>query len=169
MVSKQPISAQWCISVAAVTWKTNHIPNGHAGFYKHGMQSLVCHWQICIAKGSVCVEKIAFCSWEFALSNNVIVLFVSVVVSMEINRRNYFQKDLYIYDPRQFLFTQCGSGKPGGWTPVAYCNFFLDPKVFHGSLCVHCIHPFQTPWELESYRHTDNVNVHTYKTAKKLK
>ena len=35
--------------------------------------------------------KIVFCSWEFALSNSVIVLFVSIVVSMEINRRHYFR------------------------------------------------------------------------------
>ena len=35
-----------------------------------------------------------FCSWEFALFNNVIVLFVSVVVSREINRRHYFQSNL---------------------------------------------------------------------------
>ena len=34
-----------------------------------------------------------FCSCKFALSNSVIVLFVSVVVSMEINRRHYFQSD----------------------------------------------------------------------------
>ena len=39
--------------------------------------------------------KIVFCSWEFALSNNVIVLFVSVVVSMETSRRHYFQSKLH--------------------------------------------------------------------------
>ena len=38
--------------------------------------------------------KTVFCSWEFALSICVIVLFVSVVVSMEINRRHYFQSNL---------------------------------------------------------------------------
>ena len=32
----------------------------------------------------------SFCSWAFALSNIIIMLFVSVVVSMEINRRHYF-------------------------------------------------------------------------------
>jgi len=31
---------------------------------------------------------------RIALSNRIIVLFVSVVVSMEINRRYYFQSDL---------------------------------------------------------------------------
>jgi len=34
--------------------------------------------------------KIAFFSWEFALSNSVIVLFIPVVVSLEMNRRHYF-------------------------------------------------------------------------------
>jgi len=34
--------------------------------------------------------KIAFCSWEFTLSNSLIMLFVSVAVSMEINRRRYY-------------------------------------------------------------------------------
>jgi len=37
-----------------------------------------------------------FFSWEFALSKGVIVLFVSVVVSMEINRRHCFWSDLTI-------------------------------------------------------------------------
>ena len=39
-------------------------------------------------------SKIVVCTWEFALSNSVIVLFVSIVVSMEINRRHHFQGDL---------------------------------------------------------------------------
>ena len=38
--------------------------------------------------------RIVFCSWEFALSDSVIVLFVPVVISMGINRRYYFQSDL---------------------------------------------------------------------------
>ena len=36
-----------------------------------------------------------FYSWEFALSSNVIVLFVSVVVSVEINRKHYFWSNLH--------------------------------------------------------------------------
>ena len=60
--------------------------------------------------------KIVFCSWKFSLSNSVIVLFVAVVASMEINRRHYFQGKLG--RPRQFVFTQCGLGKPKGWTPL---------------------------------------------------
>jgi len=35
-----------------------------------------------------------FCSWEFAVSNSVIVLFASVVASVWINRKHYFWSDL---------------------------------------------------------------------------
>ena len=41
--------------------------------------------------------KGVFCSWEFALSNSVIVLFVSIVVSMEINKRRYFWNNVYCF------------------------------------------------------------------------
>ena len=64
-----------------------------ADFYKHIMQALVCCWQKCIANGGDCC-KIVFCSWEIALLNSVIVLFVSVVVSTEIDRRHYFWSNL---------------------------------------------------------------------------
>lgn len=37
----------------------------------------------------------------FSLSNSVIVLFVAVVVSMEINRKHYFHRDpMYVKKPR---------------------------------------------------------------------
>jgi hypothetical protein len=38
------------------------------------------------------------CSQKFDPSKSVIVLFVSIVVSMEINRRHYFRSGLGIYD-----------------------------------------------------------------------
>ena len=38
--------------------------------------------------------KIVLRSWEFCLSNNVIVLFLSIVISREINGRYYFQNNL---------------------------------------------------------------------------
>ena len=38
--------------------------------------------------------KKAFCSWEFAQPNSILVLLVSFVVSMEINRRHYFWNNL---------------------------------------------------------------------------
>ena len=42
----------------------------------------------------VTVEKLVLYSREFSLLNSVIVLFESVVVSVEINRRHYFQSNL---------------------------------------------------------------------------
>lgn len=38
-----------------------------------------------------------FCTWKFSLSNNAIVLFVSIEVSIEINRRQYLQPNLLSY------------------------------------------------------------------------
>ena len=52
---------------------------------ERGMQAVVQRWQKCIASGNDYVEKV-FCSWQFSLSSSVLVLFVSVLVSMEINR-----------------------------------------------------------------------------------
>ena len=52
------------------------------------VQALVHYWKK-MANGSDC-GKIVVCSCEFALSNNVIVLFVAVVASMEVNRKHYF-------------------------------------------------------------------------------
>jgi len=40
--------------------------------------------------------KIVFCSWVFPLWNCVIVFFVSVVLSMEINRKHYFWSNLHV-------------------------------------------------------------------------
>ena len=40
--------------------------------------------------------SIVICRWEFALTSSIIVVFVSVVVSMEINRKHYFLSDLHI-------------------------------------------------------------------------
>ena len=61
-------------------------------------QSAHPHWS---ANGGDYAEKITFYSWEFTLSNSIMVLLVSVVVSMEINKKHYFQSDLdyeiYLY------------------------------------------------------------------------
>ena len=94
-------------------WVTsNHgSPPGWA-FNEHSMQALVHSWWNCIANGGDYIEKIAFYSWESALSNWVTVLIVTAVVSMKINRRHYFWSGLCICGPRQFLFTQQGPGKP---------------------------------------------------------
>ena len=71
------------------------VTSASAEFYKHSIHTVVhCSWK-CVADSSDC-WKILFCSWEFALSNNIIVLFVSVDASREISRRQYFQRDLLI-------------------------------------------------------------------------
>ena len=87
--------------------------------------SIACRlWCKCIANGGGLCWKIWFCSWEFALSNSVILLYVSVVVPMEINRKNYF------WSPRQLFFTQCDPGKPKGWTPMLALKRSLTTFVY---------------------------------------
>ena len=51
----------------------------------------------CIAHGGDCVEKQCFVAEDFALSNSVVMLFVSVVVSMKINSKYYFWSNLHTY------------------------------------------------------------------------
>lgn len=77
------------------------------GFYEHDMNALVHHWQKCLVNGGDFVEKIVFCSNELSLSNRVIMLFVVVVVSIEINRWYYFQSDLCKTVPASFLEEHC--------------------------------------------------------------
>ena len=55
-----------------------------ADFHEHGMQDSAHCWR----KWWLC-WKVVFCSWEFALPNSAIVLFV--VVPMEINKSHYFR------------------------------------------------------------------------------
>ena len=61
--------------------------------YEHSMQTPGHHWQKCTASGSNYVEKEQIISHK-ALWNTVIVFFVSVAVSVEINRWRYFQSYL---------------------------------------------------------------------------
>ena len=56
---------------------------------------LVHHCQKRTVNGSGYVEKYYFIAENLQFLSSVIVLIVSVVVSMEINRRYYFQRDLY--------------------------------------------------------------------------
>ena len=83
----------WCISaVATVTvghlYWCRFLQAWHAGSYSvlTKMHSSRCwlYW------------KIMLCYWQFALSNRVIVFFVSVVVSMVIHKRHYLQSDIRI-------------------------------------------------------------------------
>ena len=50
------------------------VTSAAAGLYEHGMQALMHCWQKGIATGGDYAEKTVFCSGEFALSNNVILL-----------------------------------------------------------------------------------------------
>ena len=63
-----------------------------ADFYKCSMQALIHRWQKCIDNGD---DYAVFCSREFALLNRVIMLFVSIIMSLVINRRHYLQSDIY--------------------------------------------------------------------------
>ena len=94
METKQWMWAQWGVGDAFQQWRQRQcIPSASADFDKHATTcSLMVKmhswwWWLC--------WKIVFSSWEFALSNSVIGLFVSVVISMEINRRHYFRSDLH--------------------------------------------------------------------------
>jgi len=53
-------------------------------------------WLDCPTIPTVYFGKLVFCTREFALSNSIIVLLISVTVFMGINRRYYFQSNLYI-------------------------------------------------------------------------
>ena len=81
----------WCISVVAtviehsICW-CRFWWVWHAGSCSWLMKTHSSWWWLC--------WKIVFYSWEFSLSNSVIVLFD--VVSMEIIGRHYFQSNLWI-------------------------------------------------------------------------
>ena len=92
-------SGWWISEVMRMIWKKSHILATSADFYVHRMQALVHCWWKCIVNGGDDAEKLVFCSWEFALSNSVIVLFVPVVISMERSRRHYFQSNLCTSKP----------------------------------------------------------------------
>ena len=76
-------------------WHQQWLTSAGADFYDHGMQAFVQDWQQCIANGADYVAEQCFVT-EFSLSNSFIVLFASVAVSTEINRRHYFSSDLGI-------------------------------------------------------------------------
>ena len=123
--TKQWMWAQWgsgrCVTaVVTATWVTSTDCSWaqHAGSCSSLPKMHSYWWWLC--------WKRVFRSWEFALSNGVIVLFVSIVVSIEIIRRCYFQCNLHRRSPRQFLFTQCNPGKPKGWTTTALVSKVQD-------------------------------------------
>ena len=52
--------------------------------------SMACRLLLTTGENAQLMFVTMVCIWEFSLSNSVIVLFVSVVLSMEINKRHYF-------------------------------------------------------------------------------
>ena len=72
------------------------VTSASADRYECSMQALVHHWQKCTDTGSD-HWKTVFCSWEFSLSNSVVVLVLSVVFSVEIPTRHYFQSNQHKY------------------------------------------------------------------------
>jgi len=64
-----------------------------ADLYKHEMHALVHRWQKCGADGADCVEK-CFVAENFLYQTVLLLLFVSVVVSMEIFLIYYFKSNL---------------------------------------------------------------------------
>jgi len=97
MKNKQWTSAQWGGGAFQQWQQWQWATSTGADFYTHGMQALVHCWWKCIANGGDYTEKQLFCSWGFALSNTIVVLFVSITVVMEINRRHYFLSDLHMF------------------------------------------------------------------------
>ena len=95
METKQWMWAQWCsgwdisamvtVTVGHLCW-CRFLQVQHAGSFPLLVKMHRYWWWLC--------WKIVFCSWEFSLPSSVIVLFLSVVDSMEINRRHYFQSNL---------------------------------------------------------------------------
>ena len=83
-------SGRWCVSIMVTVYHLHWYESLWAWY-----PGFVYGWQKCTIHGGG--SETVFCSWEFPLLIGVMVLFVSVAVSMEINRRHYFQSDLYVY------------------------------------------------------------------------
>ena len=96
---------QWVVCFSrgnSVLWKRNHFLDR----YTHLSQMSLHHekksscsllvkihiygWRLC--------WKAVFCSWEFVLSSSVIVLFITDVNFLEINRRHNFWSDIHIWN-----------------------------------------------------------------------
>ena len=68
--------------------------------YANDMQMSVHRWIVNI--GDI-LKKTMFYSWKIALSNDVTIFFVSVVIFVQITRKIYFQNVLHIYSVFFFL------------------------------------------------------------------
>jgi len=100
---------QWMWTQWGSGWYVSAVV-GHADLYEHGMWALICSWWKSITNGGDC-WKIMFCLWESALSSGVVMVFVSVVVSVEMKRRRYFQSDLHTYIPCNHTYITCNKSK----------------------------------------------------------
>ena len=90
-------TVKWCVSVlVTVMWKTSYVLDGHAQLSHLKMKSDLISPSLFICLWWWLCWKIRFCSWDFALSNSAIVLFVSLVVNRERNSSHYFQNILCI-------------------------------------------------------------------------
>lgn len=82
-------SGRWCVSMMVTVYHLHWYESLWAWY-----PGFVYGWQKCTIHGGG--SETVFCSWEFPLLIGVMVLFVSVAVSMEINWRHGFQSDLPI-------------------------------------------------------------------------
>ena len=72
-------------------WQRQWVTSNSSGFYSRGKQALVhCRQKFVCNHDWLCWKTVLW-SWEFPIS----VLFISIVVSMEINRRHYLQSNLH--------------------------------------------------------------------------
>jgi len=124
---------------AVIAAEKQSISSAGADFYKLGMQVLVGNNTELMV--GLC-WKIVFCRWEFALSNSVIVLFVAVVVSMEVNERHYIWSELHVYfrGPEDLIFvTQTPEVSEGSlFWPTSIPRGMLSGSASQGALLQTC-------------------------------
>mgnify|MGYP001852807529 CR=1 FL=1 len=152
-VDVSTVRCGWCITaVAAAMWKSSRIPDDHADLYEHGVPALFPRWWKCAINGGSQRWKIVLCSWDFSLSNSVVVLFVSDVVSMEINRKHCFWSDIRtliqeIWDRPFCVISCCGSRTTASWL-LRFCLADLLQNLRHLVRAVILLKPlFQTVHE----------------------
>lgn len=77
--------SKWGVSaVVTEEYVKKWVTSASTDFYECSMQFLVHHWPKCIANGSGCLGEIMFSMWKLTLSNDVIQLPISVVVSVRL-------------------------------------------------------------------------------------
>ena len=86
MEPKQWMWAHWGCGAFQQWWQQQRVTSTGAVFCERGMQALVHDWQNCMAYDGDCVEMLCFVA-ESLFYQTVIAFFVSVVVSMNVNRR----------------------------------------------------------------------------------